>query len=52
MFAYASHAEEAGLSLQPYPHFREWLQRVRAQPGHLAEWHPYSIDPHSAGELG
>ena len=52
MFAYASHAEEAGLSLQPYPHFREWLQRVRAQPGHLAEWHPYSIDPHSARELG
>lgn len=52
MFAYASHAEEAGLSLQPYPHFREWLQRVRTQPGHLAEWHPYSIDPHSARELG
>ena len=52
VFAYASRAEDAGLSLQPYPHFREWLQRVRAQPGHLAEWHPYSIDPHSVGELG
>ena len=52
VFAYASHAEDAGLSLQPYPHFHEWLQRVRAQPGHLGEWHPYSIDPHSVGELG
>lgn len=51
LFAYASRAEEAGLSLQPYLHFRRWLERVRAQTGHLAEMHPYSIDPHSGEEL-
>jgi glutathione S-transferase len=51
VFAYASRAEEAGLSLQPYSHFRAWVARVEAQTGFLAEMHPYSIDPHSAGEL-
>ncbi|HEV8692614.1 MAG TPA: glutathione S-transferase family protein [Lysobacter sp.] len=51
MFAYASRAEEAGLSLQPHPHFRAWVARVEAQPGFLAEMHPYSMDPHSVGEL-
>jgi glutathione S-transferase len=51
VFAYASRADEAGLSLQSYPHFRAWLARVEAQPGFLAEMHPYSIDPHSVREL-
>lgn len=51
LFAYASRAEEAGLSLDPYPAFRAWIARVEAQPGHLALSHPYAIDPHSAGEL-
>ena len=51
VFAYGSRAEEAGLSLQPYPHFRAWVARVEAQPGFLAEMHPYSIDPHSLQEL-
>lgn len=51
LFAYASRAEEAGLPLEPYPALRGWLDRVRAQPGHLAEMHPYSIDPHSTREL-
>lgn len=51
VFAYASRAEEAGLSLAAYPRFREWIARVEAQPGFLAEMHPYSIDPHSGGEL-
>ena len=51
VFAYASRAEEAGLSLQAFPHFRAWVARVEAQPGFLAEMHPYSIDPHSVGEL-
>lgn len=52
LFAYASRAEEAGLSLQPYPHFRAWVARIETQPGFLAEMHPYSIDPHSVLELG
>lgn len=51
VFAYASRAEEAELSLRPYPHFRGWIARVQAQNGHLAETHPYSIDPHSTREL-
>jgi glutathione S-transferase len=51
IFAYASRAEEAGLSLQDYPNVREWIARVEMQPGFLAEMHPYSIDPHSAKEL-
>ncbi len=51
MFAYASRAEEAALSLQPYPHFRQWLQRVEMQPGFLHDMHPYSVDPHASSEL-
>jgi glutathione S-transferase len=51
VFAYASRAEEAGLSLQPCPHFRAWLARVAAQPGFLASMHPYARDPHSTQEL-
>ncbi|WP_036169465.1 glutathione S-transferase family protein [Noviluteimonas dokdonensis] len=51
LFAYASRAEEAGIALSPFAEFRAWVARVEAQPGFLAEVHPYSIDPHSAGEL-
>jgi glutathione S-transferase len=51
LFAYASRAEEAGLSLAPFGAFRAWVARVEAQPGFLAQMHPYSIDPHSIGEL-
>lgn len=51
VFGYASRAEEAGISLEPYPHFRAWITRVQAQPGFLATMHPYSEDPHTAYEL-
>lgn len=51
VFAYASRAEEAGLSLAAYPAFRAWIARVQTQPGFLARMHPYSIDPHSSREL-
>jgi len=51
LFAYAAHAEQAGCALQPFAHFRGWLARVRAQPGHLATTHAYAIDPHSTREL-
>lgn len=51
VFAYTSRAEEAGFSLEPYPHVRAWIARVTAQPGFLATMHPYSDDPFSAGEL-
>lgn len=51
MFAYGSRAEDAGLSLDGYPHLREWITRVESQPRFLARMHPYSVDPHSTGEL-
>lgn len=51
LFAYAAHAQEAGIALQPFAHFNRWLERVRAQPGHLATTHAYAIDPHSSREL-
>jgi glutathione S-transferase len=51
LFAYASRAEEAGLSLAPCVHVRRWIARVESQPGFLATVHPYSIDPHACGEL-
>lgn len=52
IYAYAAHADEAGLDLSPYPAFRAWAARVEAQPGFLAERFDYSIDPHSTQELG
>jgi glutathione S-transferase len=51
VFAYASRAAEAGLSLQPYPYFRQWIARVESQAGFLDEVHPYAIDPCSSLEL-
>ena len=51
VYAYASRADEAGLSLAPYRHVRAWCDRVAAQPGFLATVHPYSLDPHAAREL-
>ena len=51
IYAYASLAGDAGLSLAPHPHFRAWVARVEAQPRFLAQGWDYSIDPHSSGEL-
>ncbi len=51
MFAYGSRAEEAGLSLNGYPHLRGWITRVESQPGFLTTMHSYSIDPHSTRDL-
>jgi glutathione S-transferase len=51
MYAYAHLADEAGVPLAPYPSVRAWADRIRAQPDHLAERHPYDIDPHSTREL-
>lgn len=47
LFAYTRLAEEAGFELTPYTHLRAWFDRVEAQPGHVAERYPYSIDPHA-----
>ena len=51
MYAYGHLAEEADVSLAPFASVRAWIGRVAAQPGHLAERFPYSIDPHASQEL-
>lgn len=36
LFAYTHVAPEGGFELDPYPAIRTWLDRVAAQPGHIA----------------
>jgi glutathione S-transferase len=31
-YAYIAHAPEGGVSLEPYPNIRAWLQRIEALP--------------------
>jgi len=51
LFAYTGRAQEANLPLADFSYVCEWIDRVKGQPGFLATTYPYSIDPHSAGEL-
>jgi len=51
LFAYTSRAHEAKLPLGDFANVVAWIERVEAQPGFLAKMYPYSIDPHSGGEL-
>jgi len=51
LLAYTHRADEANLPLREFPHVVAWIGRVRAQPGFLEQHYPYSIDPHSSGEL-
>jgi glutathione S-transferase len=51
LFAYTSRADEAKLPLGEFANVGAWIARVAAQPGFLAKTYPYSIDPHSSGEL-
>lgn len=50
-FAYTHLAADADLPLGEHRNVTRWLERVRDQPGFLAETYPYSIDPHSGREL-
>jgi len=36
LYAYTHVAPEGGFELKPYPAIRAWLERVAAQPGHIA----------------
>lgn len=36
LHTYTAHAPEGGVSLDPYPHVRAWLQRMQALPGFVA----------------
>jgi glutathione S-transferase len=51
LFAYTSRANEAKLPLGDFANVAAWIGRVEAEPGFLATMYPYSIDPHSSGEL-
>jgi glutathione S-transferase len=51
LFAYAHVARDAGLPLDDFRHVLQWIDAVRAQPDFVGAAHPYSIDPHSIGEL-
>ena len=51
LFAYSSRAHEAHLPLADFANVTAWIKRVEAQHGFLATTYPYSIDPHSAGDL-
>jgi len=50
-FAYSHLAADAGFDLSAYSNVGAWIERIRAQPGFLAEMHPYSIDPYSVRDL-
>lgn len=50
-FAYTHLAADADLPLVEYRYVVRWMDRVRRQPGFLAEVHPYAIDPYSNREL-
>jgi glutathione S-transferase len=51
LFAYTHVANDAGLPLENYRNIAAWIERVRSQPRFLERVYPYSIDPHSSGEL-
>jgi len=51
LFAYSHLAGDCGIDLEGYPNVLSWIGRLKAMPGFDATHHPYSIDPHSGGEL-
>lgn len=51
LYAYASQAGDAGLTLSSCPHVQAWIACVEAQPGFLPTMYPYSIDPASTRDL-
>ena len=51
LYAYGHMAETAGIDIGPYDNYRLWRRRFETSDGPLSPTYPYSIDPHSAGEL-
>jgi glutathione S-transferase len=45
LYAYTHTADEGGFDLAPYRGIRGWLDRVRAQPDHIAQMHEGSAEP-------
>src|SRR5918997_6851871 len=46
MYGYLQVAHEAGVEMETFPMVGEWLQRVRAQPHHVADLEPYPDKAH------
>jgi glutathione S-transferase len=46
LYSYTAHAPEGGISLDPWPHVRAWVQRVQALPGFVGM--PHSPVPEAA----
>jgi glutathione S-transferase len=45
LYAYTHTAADGGFDLDAYPGIRRWLDRVAAQPGHLAQFDEGSAEP-------
>ena len=44
LYAYTHLAHECDFDLTPFPHIRAWLDRVAAEPGHVAmDWRPENV---------
>jgi glutathione S-transferase len=44
LYAYTHVAERCDFDLGPFPHVRAWLERVAAEPGHVAmDWQPAEV---------
>lgn len=52
LFAYTHVADEGGFDLGRYPAVTAWLERVRAQPGHIALSDPVGDLVHQASTDG
>jgi glutathione S-transferase len=49
LYAYTHLAPEAGVSLDPFPAVRAWMDRVRSQPGQVRDVSPYPAHARIAG---
>jgi glutathione S-transferase len=36
LFAYTHVAHEGGFDLSRFPHIKAWIERVKAEPGHIS----------------
>jgi glutathione S-transferase len=41
LYGYLQVADEAGVEMEPFANVAAWLDRVRAQPNHVADLEPY-----------
>jgi glutathione S-transferase len=46
LYGYLHVAHETGIDMEPFANLAAWLDRVRAQPGHVADLMPYPPNSH------